>query len=120
MISFRDQIAKDYDLNLIVHTNQAGVDEGINPFTSGISEYTRIMKTVALRQALDKYGFDAAIGGSRRDEEKSRAKERILVFVNQGTGGICGNNVLSYGKPTIQRSVPTKPCESFRFQIGLS
>ena len=84
MISFRDQIAKDYDLNLIVHTNQAGVDEGINPFTSGISEYTRIMKTVALRQALDKYGFDAAIGGSRRDEEKSRAKERIFSVRESG------------------------------------
>ena len=84
MISFRDQIVKDYDLNLIVHTNQTGVDEGVNPFTSGISEYTRIMKTVALRQALDKYGFDAAIGGSRRDEEKSRAKERIFSVRESG------------------------------------
>jgi sulfate adenylyltransferase subunit 2 len=84
MISFRDQIVKDYDLNLLVHTNQAGVDEGVNPFTSGISEYTRIMKTVALRQALDKYGFDAAIGGSRRDEEKSRAKERIFSVRESG------------------------------------
>ena len=84
MISFRDQIVKEYDLNLLVHTNQAGVDEGVNPFTSGISEYTRIMKTVALRQALDKYGFDAAIGGSRRDEEKSRAKERIFSVRESG------------------------------------
>ena len=84
MISFRDQIVKDYDLNLLVHTNKAGVDEGVNPFTSGISEYTRIMKTVALRQALDKYGFDAAIGGSRRDEEKSRAKERIFSVRESG------------------------------------
>ena len=84
MISFRDQIVKDYDLNLLVHTNQAGVDEGVNPFTSGISEYTRIMNTVALRQALDKYGFDAAIGGSRRDEEKSRAKERIFSVRESG------------------------------------
>jgi sulfate adenylyltransferase subunit 2 len=84
MISFREQIVKDYDLNLIVHTNQAGVAEGVNPFTSGISEYTRIMKTVALRQALDKYGFDAAIGGSRRDEEKSRAKERIFSVRESG------------------------------------
>ena len=77
-------IRQDYDLNLLVHTNQAGVDEGVNPFTSGISEYTRIMKTVALRQALDKYGFDAAIGGSRRDEEKSRAKERIFSVRDEG------------------------------------
>ena len=78
MISFRDEIASKYGLELLVHTNQEGVADGTNPFTSGISDYTRIMKTVALRQALDKYGFDAAIGGSRRDEEKSRAKERIF------------------------------------------
>jgi sulfate adenylyltransferase subunit 2 len=84
MIAFRDEVVRDLGLNLVVHTNQAGVDAGINPFTSGISEYTRIMKTVALREALDKYGFDAAIGGSRRDEEKSRAKERIFSVRDEG------------------------------------
>ena len=84
MISFRDEVVRDLGLNLIVHTNQAGVDAGINPFTSGISEYTRVMKTVALREALDKHDFDAAIGGSRRDEEKSRAKERIFSVRNEG------------------------------------
>ena len=84
MISFRDQIVKEYGLNLLVHTNQSGVDEKVNPFTWGISEYTRIMKTVALRQALDKYGFDVAIGGSRRDEERSRAKERIFSVRESG------------------------------------
>ena len=84
MIAFRDEVVKDLGLNLIVHTNQAGVEAGINPFTSGISEYTRVMKTVALREALDKYGFDAAIGGSRRDEEKSRAKERIFSVRDEG------------------------------------
>lgn len=84
MISFRDQVVKDLNANLIVHTNENGVKEGINPFTSGISEYTRIMKTVALREALDKHGFDAAIGGSRRDEEKSRAKERIFSVREAG------------------------------------
>lgn len=84
MIAFRDEVVRDLGLNLIVHTNQAGVDAGINPFNSGISEYTRIMKTVALREALDKYGFDAAIGGSRRDEEKSRAKERIFSVRDEG------------------------------------
>ena len=84
MIGFRDEVVRDLGLNLIVHTNQAGVDAGINPFTSGISEYTRVMKTVALREALDKYGFDAAIGGSRRDEEKSRAKERIFSVRDEG------------------------------------
>lgn len=84
MITFRDDIVKQYDLNLIVETNQQGVKDGINPFTSGISEYTRVMKTVALREALDKHGFDAAFGGSRRDEERSRAKERIFSVREPG------------------------------------
>lgn len=84
MIDFRDEVVKDLGLNLIIYTNQAGVNAGINPFTSGISEYTRVMKTVALREALDKYEFDAAIGGSRRDEEKSRAKERIFSVRDEG------------------------------------
>jgi sulfate adenylyltransferase subunit 2 len=84
MIGFRDEVVKKLGLNLIVHTNHEGVAAGINPFTSGISEYTRVMKTVALREALDKYGFDAAIGGSRRDEEKSRAKERIFSVREAG------------------------------------
>ena len=84
MIGFRDEVVRDLGLNLVVHTNQAGVAAGINPFTSGISEYTRVMKTVALREALDQYGFDAAIGGSRRDEEKSRAKERIFSVRDEG------------------------------------
>jgi sulfate adenylyltransferase subunit 2 len=84
MIGFRDEVVRDLGLNLVIHTNQAGVEAGINPFTSGISEYTRVMKTVALREALDKYSFDAAIGGSRRDEEKSRAKERIFSVRDEG------------------------------------
>jgi sulfate adenylyltransferase subunit 2 len=84
MITFRDEVVKDLGVQLIVHTNQAGVEAGLNPFTSGISEYTRVMKTVALREALDLYGFDAAIGGSRRDEEKSRAKERIFSVRDEG------------------------------------
>jgi len=84
MISFRDRVVAETNSNLIVHTNQAGVDANINPFTTGISEYTRVMKTVALREALDLHGFDAAIGGSRRDEEKSRAKERIFSVRDPG------------------------------------
>ena len=84
MISFRDKVVAETNSNLIVHTNQAGVDANINPFTTGISEYTRVMKTVALREALDLHGFDAAIGGSRRDEEKSRAKERIFSVRDPG------------------------------------
>jgi sulfate adenylyltransferase subunit 2 len=84
MISFRDRVVAETNSNLIVHTNQAGVDANINPVTTGISEYTRVMKTVALREALDLHGFDAAIGGSRRDEEKSRAKERIFSVRDPG------------------------------------
>jgi len=84
MITFRDEIAKRYGLNLMVHTNHDGVRENINPFNTGASEYTRVMKTVALRQALDMHGFDAAIGGSRRDEERSRAKERIFSVRESG------------------------------------
>ncbi len=84
MISFRDEMASKYSAKLLVHTNEDGIRDGVSPFTTGTSEYTRIMKTVALRQALDKYGFDAAIGGSRRDEERSRAKERIFSVRESG------------------------------------
>jgi sulfate adenylyltransferase subunit 2 len=84
MISFRSEMADRYNLNLLVHTNKDGVEQGINPFNTGASEYTRVMKTVALRQALDANGFDAAIGGSRRDEERSRAKERIFSVRESG------------------------------------
>jgi sulfate adenylyltransferase subunit 2 len=84
MISFRDQTAKEVGFELLVHTNQEGVKDGVTPFNLGASEYTRIMKTVALRQALDMQGFDAAIGGSRRDEERSRAKERIFSVREPG------------------------------------
>src|SRR5262249_3026513 len=80
MIAFRDQTAHQLSLDLIVHINKAGIDQGINPFTSGSTLYTQVMKTDALKQAMDKYGFDAALGGARRDEEKSRAKERIFSF----------------------------------------
>jgi sulfate adenylyltransferase subunit 2 len=84
MISFRDRIIADTKSQLIVHTNQEGAEANINPFNTNASEYTRVMKTVALRQALDMHGFDAAIGGSRRDEEKSRAKERIFSVRDPG------------------------------------
>lgn len=78
MIKFRDQRVKDLGLELLVHSNQEGIDQGINPFDH--ARYTDIMKTDALKQALNKYGFDAAFGGARRDEEKSRAKERVYSF----------------------------------------
>jgi sulfate adenylyltransferase subunit 2 len=78
MIEFRDAVAKQPGTHLIVHTNEDGLRAGINPFISGSRLHTDVMKTQALRQALDKYRFDAAFGGARRDEEKSRAKERIF------------------------------------------
>lgn len=80
MTEFRDQMAKDHGLDLIVHINQEGVDKGINPFASGSKLHTDVMKTQALKQALDAGKFDAAFGGARRDEEKSRAKERVFSF----------------------------------------
>lgn len=80
MIAFRDQRAKDLGVELIVHTNQDGLAKGINPFDSGSQLHTDVMKTQALKQALDQHRFDCAIGGARRDEEKSRAKERVMSF----------------------------------------
>ena len=80
MIQFRDRMATECGMDLIVHVNEEGVRQGISPFTHGSALYTDIMKTEGLKQALDKYKFDAAFGGARRDEEKSRAKERIFSF----------------------------------------
>lgn len=80
MIAFRDQVVEQDDLKLIVYVNPEGIAAGVGPFTHGSAVHTDVMKTQALRQALDLYGFDAALGGARRDEEKSRAKERIFSF----------------------------------------
>jgi sulfate adenylyltransferase subunit 2 len=80
MIQFRDRMAKETGLDLIVHVNEEGVARGVSPFTHGSALYTDVMKTEGLKQALDRYKFDAAFGGARRDEEKSRAKERIFSF----------------------------------------
>lgn len=83
MISFRDQMAAEYGFDLLIHINEEGLSLGITPFTHGSALYTDVMKTDGLKQALDKYRFDAAFGGARRDEEKSRAKERIFSFRNE-------------------------------------
>jgi len=80
MYEFRDRIAKETGTELLVHINPEGIEKDINPFTHGSALHTQIMKTESLKQALDKYGFDAAFGGARRDEEKSRAKERVFSF----------------------------------------
>jgi sulfate adenylyltransferase subunit 2 len=84
MIAFRDATAANLGLNLIVHVNEEGLKDGINPIASGSQLHTHVMKTVALRQALDRHGIDAAIGGARRDEEKSRAKERVFSLRSAG------------------------------------
>jgi sulfate adenylyltransferase subunit 2 len=84
MIRHRDSIVERYGVDLKIYTNQDGVDRGIGPITSGSSLHTQVMKTEALKQALDLYGFDAAFGGARRDEEKSRAKERVFSFRSAG------------------------------------
>ena len=86
MIKFRDETVKRLGLDFIEYINQDGVKRGVNPFDSGSSLHTQVMKTEALKQALDKYGFDAAFGGARRDEEKSRAKERIFSFRDRHHG----------------------------------
>jgi sulfate adenylyltransferase subunit 2 len=80
MYAFRARMAEEHGLNLLVHVNEEGIARGINPFDSGSQVHTDVMKTEALKQALDKYSFDAAFGGARRDEERSRAKERIFSF----------------------------------------
>jgi sulfate adenylyltransferase subunit 2 len=80
MIEFRDATAKKYGLDLLVHTNPDGVADNVGPFSHGSAVHTDVMKTQGLKQALDKYGFDAAFGGARRDEDKSRAKERVFSF----------------------------------------
>ena len=82
MIALRDQVTATGDVEVLVHINEDGVRQGISPLTHGATVHTDVMKTAALKQALDKYGFDAAIGGARRDEEKSRAKERVFSFRN--------------------------------------
>jgi sulfate adenylyltransferase subunit 2 len=80
MIAFRDKIAKEYGFELLVHQNPDGIAMGMGPFTHGSAKHTDVMKTQGLKQALNQYGFDAAFGGARRDEEKSRAKERVYSF----------------------------------------
>ncbi len=86
MIAFRDETAKRLGMDLLVYTNPEGLEKNISPFDHGSSVHTHIMKTEALKQALNKYGFDAAFGGARRDEEKSRAKERVFSFRNANHG----------------------------------
>lgn len=108
MITFRDTTAKKYGFDLIVHKNPEGLAAGINPFDHGSSKHTDIMKTQGLKQALNKYGFDAAFGGARRDEEKSRAKERVYSFRDKNHTWDPKTSVQSYGAPITARSTKVK------------
>jgi len=111
MIAFRDQTAARVGMDLLIHVNQEGVERGVSPVASGSSVHTQVMKTEGLRQALDKWKFDAAFGGARRDEEKSRAKERIFSHRNAAHGWDPKNQ-----RPELWRVFDTRinPGESMR------
>ena len=117
MIEFRDRIAKENGIDMLVYTNEEGVKAGINPFDNG-SAYTDIMKTQALKQALTKYGFTAAFGGGRRDEEKSRAKERIFSFRNAAQAWDRRTSARKCGNSTTPRSRKVKACEFSQSPTG--
>lgn len=117
MIEFREKMAEKYGLEMLVYTNQEGVAQGINPFDHGAA-YTDIMKTQALKQALDKYKFTAAFGGGRRDEEKSRAKERIFSFRNAEHGWDPKTSVLRCGSYLIHRFFREKRSEYSHYRTG--
>lgn len=120
MYEFRDRTAKAYGCELLVHKNPEGVAMGINPFVHGSAKHTDIMKTEGLKQALNKYGFDAAFGGARRDEEKSRAKERIYSFRDRFHRWDRKTSVRSYGTTTTVRSTKAKAFASSRSPTGPS
>lgn len=120
MISFRDNVAEKFGLDLIVHINEEGVKQGVGPFTHGSAKHTDIMKTQSLKQALNKYKFDAAFGGARRDEEKSRAKERYILSVMNTTAGIQRTSARSSGISTTARSTRAKASVSSRSPTGPS
>lgn len=118
MIEFRDRIAKEKGIEMLVHTNEEAAREGVNPFDHGAA-YTDIMKTQALKQGLDKYGFTAAYGGGRRDEEKSRAKERIFSFRNEAMHGTLRIKDLRCGNYTTPKSIRVRACVSSQSLTGL-
>lgn len=120
MYEFRDRTAKAYGCELLVHKNPEGVAMGINPFVHGSAKHTDIMKTEGLKQALNKYGFDAAFGGARRDEEKSRAKERIYFSVTASIAGIRKISARSCGTTTTGKLTKAKAFASSRSLTGPS
>ena len=119
MIAFRDETVRRLGLDLIVHINEDGVARGINPIASGSSLHTQVMKTEALKQALDLHGFDAAFGGARRDEEKSRAKERIFSFrVGRSRLGSAQPAARSCGTCSTPGFGAARPCACSRSRTG--
>ncbi|BBM05726.1 hypothetical protein HAALTHF_29760n [Vreelandella aquamarina] len=120
MYEFRDKMAEEIGMELIVHINPEGVEKDINPFTHGSAIHTDVMKTEGLKQALDKYGFDAAFGGARRDEEKSRAKERVFSFAPHSTAGIRKISGRNCGSFTTRASTLKSPFVSSRSRTGPS
>jgi sulfate adenylyltransferase subunit 2 len=120
MYEFRDRTAKAYGCELLVHKNPEGVAMGINPFVHGSAKHTDIMKTEGLKQALNKYGFDAAFGGARRDEEKSRAKERIYSFRDRFHRWDPKTSARSCGTTTTARSTKAKAFACSRSLTGPS
>ena len=120
MITFRDRFCREQGLELIVHINEEGVAEGINPFDHGSKKYTDIMKTQALKQALNAGGYDAAFGGARRDEEKSRAKERVYSFRDRTTSGTRRTSGPSSGTSTTARSTRARASGSSPSRTGPS
>ncbi len=118
MIEFRDAQTREKGFELLVHINEDGVRDGVGPFTHGSNVHTHVMKTVGLRQALDKYKFDAAFGGARRDEEKSRAKERIFHSAMLSTAGTRRTSARKCGRFIIPAFLPVNRSVSSRFPIG--
>ena len=120
MIEFRDKTANEQGLDLIVHINPEGQKMNISPFTHGSAKHTEIMKTEGLKQAIDKYQFDVAFGGARRDEEKSRAKKEFFHLDLKNIAGILKNKDLNYGISTILLRTKEKQSEYSHYPIGLN
>ena len=118
MIAFRDQRMAELGLDLIVHTNPNGLAKGVGPFTHGSARHTEIMKTDALKQALSQHKFDVALGGARRDEEKSRAKERVFSFRTRDHRWDAKTSVRSSGRCTTPARSPARAFGSFRSPTG--
>lgn len=120
MYEFRDKTAKEYGFDLKVYRNPQGAQLGINPFIHGSAKHTDIMKTEGLKQALDKYGFDAAFGGARRDEENRVLKSVFTHLEIDLIVGIRKINVQNYGKTTTAKLIKGKVFAFFHYQIGRS